>query len=277
MGTLPNLIIIGSPKCGTTSLHYYLGLHPEIFMSRTKELRFFIEERNWRRGVEWYKSQFRTRRQVSIWGEASPGYTHYPRFLGVPQRMHSVVPQARLIQIVRDPMKRLLSHYVQWLDQGRIKGDINQEAERFVMASRQCFQLEQYLPYYPLERILIFTQEEMARDRAETLRRVFRFLMVDDSYQSPEFLRRLNVGESKRARNPIGRALAKAIEYSGVGPRLPAKVGTPIRKALLRPFSRPVGGMVLGRELEQRLLEIFREDVERLRRLTGMKFEGWCV
>ena len=54
-GSLPNLLIIGAQKCGTSGLHYYLGLHPEVSMSKPKELNFFIEERNWPRGVEWYK------------------------------------------------------------------------------------------------------------------------------------------------------------------------------------------------------------------------------
>ena len=57
-GALPNFVIIGSQKCGTTALHAYLSRHPQISMSRPKELNFFIEERNWPRGVEWYQSQF---------------------------------------------------------------------------------------------------------------------------------------------------------------------------------------------------------------------------
>jgi hypothetical protein len=283
MGTLPNLIVIGSPKCGTTSLHYYLSLHPEIFMSLEKELNFFIEEKNWHRGVDWYQAQFQTRRPVRIWGEASPGYTHYPIFRGVPQRMHSVVPKAFLIQIVRDPMKRLLSHYFQELELGEenVASDINQEARRLddsyvVMPSRQGLQLELYLQYYPQAQILILTQEEFARDRSETLRRVFRFLGVGDSFESPEFSRMLNVRDSRRS-SLTGRALITAIERARVGLRLPSRIGSPIRKALLRPFSRPIEPQVLEPELEQRLLNIFREDVERLRGLTGMKFEDWCV
>lgn len=55
---LPNLIIIGAQKSATTSLHYYLNLHPQIAMSREKELDFFIEEHNWHKGTEWYESQF---------------------------------------------------------------------------------------------------------------------------------------------------------------------------------------------------------------------------
>jgi len=283
MGTLPNLIVIGSPKCGTTSLHYYLGLHPEIFMSRDKELNFFMQEKNWYRGLEWYQAQFETDRQVSILGEASPGYTHFPIFRGVPQRMHSIVPEARLIQIVRDPMKRLLSHYFHELalGQGNVEQDINREADRIddsyvVTASRQGLQLELYLQYYKQAQILILTQEEFARNRSQTLRRVFRFLSVDDSFESPEFSQMLNVGETM-VTNPVGSALMKTIHHAGVGSRLPPGIKSPIRKALRWTFSRPIERPPLDREFEQRLLNIFREDTERLRRLTGMRFEDWCV
>src|ERR687894_2292944 len=74
---LPNLIVIGAQKCGTSVLHYYLSLHPEVSMSRPKELNFFIEERNWPRGLDWYKSQFDGDARVR--GEASPNYTAYPQ------------------------------------------------------------------------------------------------------------------------------------------------------------------------------------------------------
>ena len=64
---LPNLIVIGAQKCGTTSLHYYLGVHPDIFMSREKELRYFVEEFNWGKGIDWYRSHFGA--NASILGE----------------------------------------------------------------------------------------------------------------------------------------------------------------------------------------------------------------
>ncbi len=63
---LPNLIVIGAAKCGTTSLHHYLSLHPEIKMSRRKELNFFIAECSWRKGIEWYQSNFTG--QAKIYG-----------------------------------------------------------------------------------------------------------------------------------------------------------------------------------------------------------------
>ena len=62
-GALPNLVVIGAQKCGTSGLHYQLGLHPEIWMSRPKELNFFIEERSWSRGEDWYRAYFDARRE----------------------------------------------------------------------------------------------------------------------------------------------------------------------------------------------------------------------
>ncbi|HYB89558.1 MAG TPA: sulfotransferase [Candidatus Binataceae bacterium] len=282
MAPLPNLIVIGSPKCGTTSLHYYLSLHPDIFMSRKKELRFFNDDNNWNKGIDWYKAQFETRKTVSIWGESSPGYTKYPRWPHVPERMHSVVPHARLIQIVRDPMARMISHYRQSVDAGELQPDLNREASRLgqsviVMASRQCYQLEQYLPFYPMSQILVITQEDLLRNRPDTMRSIYRFLGVDDSFDSPKLSKILNASASKRVMNRAGRVLVKALEWVKVGQKIPPLVGVPLRTALLKRLSRPIEQAVLDPALEQRLLEIFRDDAERLRRLTGLKLEGWCV
>ena len=77
---MPNFIIIGGLKCGTTSIHHYLGLHPEIQMSKPKELNFFVEELNWDLGLDWYASRFDDRFKVR--GESSPHYTNLPRLRG---------------------------------------------------------------------------------------------------------------------------------------------------------------------------------------------------
>ena len=106
---LPNLIIIGGLKCGTTSIHHYLGLHPEIHMSKPKELNFFVEELNWDLGLDWYRGRFDDR--FAVRGESSPHYTNLPYFEGVPERIHEHIPDAKLIYMVRDPISRILSHW----------------------------------------------------------------------------------------------------------------------------------------------------------------------
>src|SRR5688572_24468381 len=109
---LPNFFIIGAMKAGTTSLWQYLRRHPEIFMSKLKEPGYFTEELRWDQGIEWYRSLFDDAGSARAVGEASTSYTKWPRFAGIPARMHALVPEARLIYLVRDPGDRIRSHYI---------------------------------------------------------------------------------------------------------------------------------------------------------------------
>jgi hypothetical protein len=85
---LPSFLIIGAMKAGTTSLYHYLKSHPQIHMSRIKELDFFVTELNWGRGLDWYSQQFSgIGTNVLAAGEASTNYTKYPRYKGVPERI----------------------------------------------------------------------------------------------------------------------------------------------------------------------------------------------
>lgn len=107
---LPTFIVIGAMKCGTTSLYYALDAHPEIEMSDRKETDFFIRARNYRRGTDWYEDRFPASGQAR--GECSPNYTKAHLFPRVARRMHDLVPDVHLVYMVRDPIDRIVSHYV---------------------------------------------------------------------------------------------------------------------------------------------------------------------
>src|ERR671923_1441551 len=153
---LPNLIVIGAAKCGTTSLHEYLDAHPEVAMSREKELDFFVEEKSWGRGVEWYERQFA---DAPVRGESSPSYTAYPRYRGVPERIRTVVPDAKLVYLVRDPIERIVSHFRhrQVVRPGALEDAFADPYRRegLVAPSRYWLQLERYLEHFPPEQILV--------------------------------------------------------------------------------------------------------------------------
>jgi hypothetical protein len=188
-GALPNLIVIGAQKCGTSVLHYYLSLHPEVSMSKPKELNFFIEERNWPRGVDWYAAHFDAEARVR--GEASPNYTAFPQHQGVPERMASVVPDAKLIYMIRDPLERIAAHWVHNYAKRREKGTLAETLTHpntsYVTRSLYAMQLERFLAYYPKENVLVFQQSELRHQRTETLRRVFEFIGVDPDFHHPRF------------------------------------------------------------------------------------------
>ncbi|HEY6932832.1 MAG TPA: hypothetical protein VI452_05490, partial [Marmoricola sp.] len=82
---LPNFIVIGAMKAGTTSLYQYLKHHDQVFMPPIKELDFFVAESNWCRGVGWYRHRFRDAGEAPARGEASVAYTQYPAHAGVPE------------------------------------------------------------------------------------------------------------------------------------------------------------------------------------------------
>ena len=107
--SLPNFIIIGAGKSGTTSLAHQLGQHPDIFLSDPKEPHFFSI--NWHKGIDWYLNIFSRANNCSAVGEASATYTLYPEYKDVPERMASVLGEnVRLLYIVRNPVERMLSH-----------------------------------------------------------------------------------------------------------------------------------------------------------------------
>ena len=274
---LPNLIIIGAQKCGTTSLHYYLNRHPQIAMSRLKELQFFTVEGNWHKGATWYESQFDSRRPIR--GEASPQYTCHPQFAGVPQRMHSLVPAAKLIYLVRHPIERLIAQYIHLVDGGyeqRSLPDALAELDNnpYVLRSLYGMQLEQYLPYFPLLNILIITQEQLLRNRLPTLAKVFRFLEVDDSFQSPSWNRQKHRSSEKRRKNRVGRLLAGGIlrlRLREISPPLQAVV----ERYICYPFSEKIARPVLDESLRQRLAALFQPDLIRLMNHTGQTFPEW--
>lgn len=277
-GALPNLIIIGGMKCGTTSLHYYLGLHPQIAMSAQKELNFFAKRGNWHKGAGWYRSWFTE--EARIRGEASPRYTSYPKSRGVPERMHAVVPEAKLIYLVRDPVERLLSHYVHNVSENfedrPLREALHDPSRGYLDRSRYFMQIEQYLPFYPETRLLIVGQEDLRHDQQKTLRRIFDFLGVDSSFHDVRLNRKLHRSRRKRRKTKAGQRLAKTWPMRLLA-RLPGRlrwlIEAPIYWPLSRPVERPEPAAPLRREIEHCL----QDDVRQLRAFTGETFEAWPV
>ena len=266
-------------KCGTTSLHYYLSLHPEIAMSREKELNFFIADRNWPRGLDWYAENFSG--PAIIHGESSPRYTNYPLESGVPERMHEVVPDAKLIFLVRDPVARLISHYIHWCALDREMHPLSEaladlDSNQYVVGSRYFFQLERYLRVYPKSQILIIASEELRDRRGETLQSIFRFLGVADTFDSPKFARMRYRARDQRRKTRLGRLLSP-VTHLGLVKRLPASLRWRVETLPYFPFARRVERPTLDENLRQRLIEYFRDDVNQLRAFTGQQFPDWCV
>jgi hypothetical protein len=248
-GALPNLVIVGAMKCGTTSLHDHLDAHPDVGMSQPKELNFFLgpdvvdvaddEETwtlgNWHRGTGWYAAHFDP--DCPVRGESSPGYTS-PSHPEAAARMAAVVPGARLVYAVRDPVRRALSQYGHHRRQGTESRPLAEAlldpASQYLARGRYLERLGPFLATGAFDgRITVVAQEELEADLCGTVRRVFAALDVDPDRWSP-------VGDGRRNAAP-----------------------------------EPAPG--LDPALREALEAAFRDDAERLRAFTGREFADWTV
>ena len=278
---MPNLIIIGGLKCGTTSIHHYLGLHPDVQMSKPKELNVFVAELNWDLGLDWYRARFDDR--FAVRGESSPHYTNLPRFTAVAERIAAHCPDARLIYMVRDPIKRVLSHWVHATGAGYEAGEMNDVLSRpdtaYVHRSLYWLQLQPYLEHFDREQIAVFTAEELQDSRQQTMRSAFRFAGVDEEFTHEQFDREWEKSSAKQGDKY--RVMERLIKLPGLRSfdrnfdRLPESLRWIVEKVVHDPDKPPAPKPKLPEELYERMRSWFRDDVAALQEFAGRRFAGW--
>ena len=228
-GGLPDYLVIGAQRCGTTYLHALLTAHPDVVAPLTKEVEFF--DRNWHRGVPWYRSHFPQGRAhgqdlpAAITGEASPSYLFHP---DAPQRVREILPAPRLIVLLRNPVDRAYSHYLHAVRLGferRLFEDAIAHEEHhcdfgtqrrsddqfsqtrhysYLARGRYVDQLDDWTAYFPGHCLLILRSEDFYADVRGILREVTDHIGVSpwqpDALPSPKTFRHPPMCQSTRDR-----------------------------------------------------------------------------
>ncbi|MGE0667592.1 MAG: sulfotransferase [Sphingomonadales bacterium] len=186
-----NLFIIGAMKGGTHAAHAVLGSHPAVAASNFKEPSHFVAAEELRQvwpkplpyqDADAYRALFDVRPETRYLCEASTRYSTLPDTPGVADRIHAYNPDARLVYMVRDPLRRIISQFFQERRTGRISGsfaDIVRASERFVAYSDYAMQIAPFLALFPRENIRIVVSERFMADTEAEAGRLFEWLDLD--------------------------------------------------------------------------------------------------
>ena len=301
--SMPDFLVIGAPKAGTTALHATLALHPGLFMSVVKEPKFFLSdgppptkggpgdaltyrEHIWRRPD--YEALFDPAPSGTLRGESTPLYL-YDR--AAMRRIRQELPEARLIVIVRDPVERAHSNWTHLWSAGlEPVGDFVRacgEEERRIAAGWASFwhyiglgrygeQLEYLFTLFPREQVLVLRYRRLVDEPAQTLDRISAFLGVQGGVLT-EIPRQNVTSHPEPTRGHRAVSVAQRAG-SAIGTRIPgltaATLTAPLERFLQR-HSRE--RQPLGWEQRQELIPRFEPDIRLLEDVLGESFRDWIM
>ena len=292
--TLPNFIIIGAAKGGTTSFCHYLNQHPEVYVSPEKEPRFFAPEfytkytngpvrsASLRPKMSWqeYKSLFKGVTNEKAIGEASTEYIFFPK---VPQRIKLTIPNVKLIAILRDPRERAFSAYCYNLRDGREKLSFEEalaDEERRIQenwrpgwyykeAGFYFKQLSRYFSIFEPHQIRVYLYEEFDQKPLEILHDIFNFLEVSSDFVPDLSRKNISVVPKNILLNNL---LSNESSLANLKPHLPKKIRLFFK--YIRDKNRKSKPDLSGK-IRKQLIDVYREDILRLQDLLNRDLSNW--
>jgi hypothetical protein len=306
---LPNFLIVGAQKAGTTALYYALSKHPEVFMSAVKEPAYFVAEEALEemagpgdgdhRPVATpgaYRELFAEAGAAAARGEASTSYLYSP---GAAARIEAELPGVKLIAILRNPAERAYSNFLHLVRDGRepihdFRAALDAEAQRreagWSLSWRYrdkgfyAGQVQRFLDTFGPDRFRCYLYEDYNDDPDSTVRDIYRFLGVESDVAQDLSLR-LNVGGVPRSKGlqwlarravppPQDPNNTRARRLRWLIEAMPARLRGGILKAQTSNLSSPPP---LPADLREELLDGYRDDVARVGELTGLDVSRWLT
>ncbi len=290
--TLPNFVCIGAPKSGTTALWWYLSEHPEIYAGPHHHIGYLayrVDEtgeplygepgmHKWHvKTLEEYEALFADSGDATAIGDVSPIYLEVPH---AASRMHELIPGARILCSLRQPVDRAYSDYLKYLRKhGRRidpERDLQPEAEwvqpdsHWMVLGRYHEQLSRYYDLFPRDRIHVFLAEDLREDTLGTLREIFAFLDVDTGFV-PDLNTPHNVGGVPSSLI-LERVLINKRLRSVVRPFVPRKLADRIRRMRTANMEKPPP---LPPDVRRQMTESLAVQVEKTSELTGLDLSHW--
>lgn len=273
---LPDFIIIGGMKCATSTLHDQLAEQPGIAMSTPKEPNFFSNDEVYARGIDWYSGLF-TDEKAQLFGESSTHYTKFPTYPKTIDRMlHHGLTSTKFIYVIREPIQRLISHYIHEWSQGLMQDDINLAVKthrELIDYSRYDYQLSEYLKYYKSDQILVVFYESLITRPESELARICHFLGYNATPMWNHSMEAKNVSSQRIRRFPLYSLIVDSPIMASLRRSLIPKAVREKVKVRLAMKERPD----LNPDTREELKAIFDQDLQNLGRKLGMdlRFENY--
>ncbi|MBR9832567.1 sulfotransferase domain-containing protein [bacterium] len=271
---MPNLLIVGAMKAGTSSLHDYLNLHPDVYMSEPKEIHYYADGVYGVKSKEWYTSFFKSDKKIV--GTTPQSYTkcHNKYYQNIPERIFKDTPNVKLIYIVRDPIKRYESHVLESYHCDTPEDvEYSKSSGNYIKTSMYGMQLKEYLKYFDLKQFYILSLEDLHANRLKELNKIFKFLGVSQLDDEKLFDFEANVAESKEIPTEVKqkwivRLTTKLSPY--LGRRLANYLSAKFYAFQLK---KPV----LTKEEKESLELLLRDDIIEFKKITGKSFDQWSI
>ncbi len=270
-----DFIIIGAQKGGTTSLFEILASHEDVKMSKIKELNFFTEIKDlttdklgrYHKNFEWQNGK--------ICGEASTRYTQYPLYNDPAAQIYKYNPEMKLIYIIRDPVERIVSQYSFYQIQGLAKLPFLEEIyanEEYLATGRYFYQMGHFRKYFKTEQILVLFFEDLIKNISNIRKRLATFLDIDLNKFGSERIHK-NISEGIFYKTPLIRKIQRSPLYRPLNFLIRNKV----RDQLKSLFYKKAKKEIISDELNEKLIEYYREDIEKMAAFTSRDLSSWYI
>lgn len=296
---LPNFIVAGFPKCGSTSLHYYLDEHPDIFLTKQKELHHFTydllkkmeggkddaeSQKFWVKTTKDYKKHYKEVKNERAIGDMSPSYANYAET--IPKIKKTLGEDVKVVILLRDPIKRAYSNYMHLVREGRETLDfydaLMAEDERRTKRYSDFWLYTFNSTYYEKIRrmkenfreVLVVTFEAFIDDPEKGIREIYEFLEVDPEFVPLNLHTQFNEGGVYRE-NPITKFIFRQSKLKTFIKKL-IPISPRLKKAKLKVTKKfKEETPEIPARAEDYLIKLFQDDVLKLKEEYGVRTEFW--
>lgn len=274
-----DFMLIGAAKSGTTTVADILKNHPDINFCKRKEPNFFSTSQNWRKEIDNYHNLFEQENNKLLYGEASTSYTVYPHLnLEIWNDIYEYNPRMKFIYIIRNPIHRIISQYMQSFQKGRINGTIEQmivNSAKEINRSKYHLQISPFINLFGKDQVLIIHFDDLLDNREKLLYEISLFLNIDVKKFKNYDEVYSNVSINGKKLNYKLDSIRK--KFTPILKILPDYFKHSVRKIITNPKRVFKEKPKVSRQYQEIIINLTKWDLMEMQKITGRDYSDWLM